>query len=300
MIAIIGSDGKIKKLWVSSGLIEIEPGNFVPDTATITINGDEQLLIDNPVFSISTSIPDGDYGDITISGSGTVMTINNGVITTAMFDASAIAPKAAELDHGAQINGPTFDGSANIQTESILNLIQGLGSVQKGVHWMGPLSGVTNQPLVNQRQFFQAIYLPKAQTLTGLTWIQGTQGNYTADNYNGVFIYSISGGTMTLERSSTDDGDIWKAAPGFASKAFSTTYTAAAGWYIIGGLWCRSVQVIAPAIAGYATINSVYATLDLADSVKLSSYLTFQTTPGTGLAMSANTVDTAPKYFNVY
>lgn len=300
MIAIIGSDGKIKKLWVSSGLIEIEPGNFVPDTATITINGDEQLLVDNPVFSISTSIPDGDYGDITIGGSGTTMTINNGVITTAMFEASATAPKAVILDPGAEVNGVVFDGSGNVMTEAYLNLLQGVGSAIKSVHFMGAPVGNTGIVLSNQRLNFQAIYIPKAATLTGIWWIQTTQGNYTEDNENRIGLNEISGGTTTLVASCADDGALWKSAPGLIKKAFSTPYPAASGWYFISALWCRSAQVTAPAIAGYATINAAYSTLDLADSVKLSCHLNFQTSLGSGLAMSGNTNNASPYLMGVY
>ena len=49
--------------------------------------------------------------------------------------------------------------------------------------------------LTSQRINFVAVWLPKAATITGVKWIQSANGSYTASNYNGVGLYTYSGGT---------------------------------------------------------------------------------------------------------
>lgn len=83
--------------------------------------------------------------------------------------------------------------------------------------------------------YLAAIYLDSAQTITGAKAVLWTSGNYTASGYNGVALYSVSGTTLTLVASSTNDGAIWTAPSGsMVTKAFSTPYVAAKGIYYVG------------------------------------------------------------------
>jgi hypothetical protein len=66
--------------------------------------------------------------------------------------------------------------------------------------------------MLSGRSYFNAIYVNKEITITGATWFQANQGVYTATNYNGIALYSESSGTVTLVDSTTNDGNIWKAA----------------------------------------------------------------------------------------
>ena len=89
-----------------------------------------------------------------------------------------------------------------------------------------------------------AVWIPKDQTITGVKWWQKRQGDYTANNYNGVALYSYSGGTLTKVASSTDDGNIWKGGTNtWQSKAFSSTYSATAGLYYIVSFYQKLFQV---------------------------------------------------------
>lgn len=239
-----------------------------------------------------------DWGDIggTLSNQTDLQSALNAKLGT-----SANAASASVLNTARKINGVSFDGSADIITAYYLNILSDLGSAIKSHHFMGPINVFSSGSLVNQRQIFQAVWLPKATTITGVGWLQIVSGDYTANNYNGVGLYTYSGGTLTLVASSTDDGNIWKAtATSVATKAFSSTYNASAGLYFIGALWCRSAQVTAPTIATWATINTLYATLDLTNSAKLSSFLSAQTSLPASPLMSGNTTDGAPKYFFLY
>ena len=89
------------------------------------------------------------------------------------------------------------------------------------------INSVNGAVLVEAQAEFVAVWLDKAQTITGVKWYQTVAGNYTGDNYNGVGLYSYSGGTITLVASSTNDANIWKAtANTVGSKAFTTPYSA--------------------------------------------------------------------------
>ena len=156
---------------------------------------------------------------------------------------------------------------------------------------------VTNfYTLVDTRMDMQAVYIREPKTITGVKWFQSTQGNYTADNYNGIGLYSYDGaGTLTLVASSTDDGNIWKGASfTIQSKAFSSTYNASAGIYFIALLYNNSAQVTAPAIgAGAGLLNNNIPAVDYTNSAKyrgnrvtLSSLPSTQSmTGGSGLAL---------------
>lgn len=154
---------------------------------------------------------------------------------------------------------------------------EALGSSIKGVNLVCPnvstiVTGVT-AGLTTGTPRFVAVYIPKAVTITGVKWLQVTAGVYTANNYNGVGLYSYSGGTLTLVASSTDDGTIWKTTSGsWGTKAFSSTYSASAGVYFICAMYNSSAQTTQPLI-GATTSSNVAAvnTFDFTNSAKLSA-----------------------------
>lgn len=130
--------------------------------------------------------------------------------------------------------------------------------------------------LADGTQRFVAVYVRKQTTITGVKWFQGAQGDYTADNYNGVGLYAVnaSTGDITLVASSTDDGNIWKAAAStISSKAFSSTYVADPGVYYISFLYNSSSQTTAPTLAAYAAMSTGISAANWSNSLKLNSQL---------------------------
>ena len=95
------------------------------------------------------------------------------------------------------------------------------------------------------------VRLEKDATLTGIAYHLGTQGSYTANNYNGFGLYTFTGGTATLVASTTSDGTVFSQTAGLQKKAFSSTYAAVAGVYYIGLLYSRSAETTAPAVILY-------------------------------------------------
>jgi len=130
----------------------------------------------------------------------------------------------------------------------------------------------TTALLTNQNAIYCLVRFKQSYTIQGVKWFQGTQGAYTANNYNGIFIGSLSGGTVTIVDTSANDGNIWKGtANTWQSKAFTTPYTVSAGTYVIGALYCTSSgSPTNPTVYGAsATSVSAAQTADFANSVKL-------------------------------
>lgn len=180
---------------------------------------------------------------------------------------------------------------------------QALGSTVKFESLGRSMADVTTTVPISDGQIrFFAIYISETTTITGVKWFQATQGSYTADNYNGIGLYSYSGGTLTQVASTTDDGDIWKATGStMASKAFSSTYNASPGVYFIAVLYNSSAQTTAPALGGYGTTNAGVSAADYTNSAKLISLLSGQTAlPSPTQAMSGLTVTTAGVYLALY
>lgn len=146
----------------------------------------------------------------------------------------------------------------------------------------------TTAALVDQALFFTPIYIPTTTTITGVMWYQTAQGSYTANNYNGVALYSYSGGTLTLIDTSVNDGTIWKIASNtYGTKNFNTTHSLATGIYYIGVLYCRLAVVTAPSLGFASTpVNAAINTLNFTNSAKLNGSAASQTTIPTSKAMS--------------
>lgn len=167
---------------------------------------------------------------------------------------------------------------------------QAAGSVIKGYNIGCPIPALAfNSILISSGvTSYTAIYIHTTTTITGVKWYQQNQGNYTANNYNGVGLYSTSGGTLTLVASSSNDGNIWKASgTAFASKAFAATYTANPGIYYIGALYSNSAQVTQPTVgfAGSAAAGSSnLGVLDFTNNNKMNG------TAGSSLTTLATSV----------
>jgi len=151
----------------------------------------------------------------------------------------------------------------------------------------------SNKALFDATLYVVGYYLPVGATISGVKFFQGVQGNYTADNYNGVALFSYSGGTITLVASSTNDGNIWKGTSNtWQTKAFSSTYVAAAGMYFIGMLYNYSAQTTSPTIGHSTSINN--SSYDFTNSAKMTCDIIGQTSISASYAMSSLAQNTFP------
>jgi hypothetical protein len=187
-------------------------------------------------------------------------------------------------------------------TREIL-LYRALGSSIIGTTHSTPLSVIaTAYTLVDGRQVANCIYINKTTTITGVMFIQGTQGNFTGDNTNSIAIYSYSGGTMTKVAETANDANIWKNANGtFNSVALTSPYVASPGVYFIVALWNSSSTTTSPTIGvGSAIAASGVPAADYTNSAKTSWFYSGQTSHSSSISMSSVSVLTNRIFFGIY
>jgi hypothetical protein len=181
---------------------------------------------------------------------------------------------------------------------------QGLGSTVKavpiGLNLL--LNFATATQLVIGRFILTPIYLSATSTITGVKWYQALIGSYTANNYNGVGLYSVSGGTITLIASSTNDGTIWQtfATGTWGNKAFSSPITnLVAGTYYIGALYNYSAQTTAPQLQTITSSSLLVQVFDFTAG-RLNVTLASQNTLPSPLALNTTTNAVATHWLSLY
>lgn len=151
--------------------------------------------------------------------------------------------------------------------------------------------------------YWTAVWLPAPRTLTGVKFWLGTQGNFTGDNFNGIGLYTYSGGTCTQVAVSANDEAIWEGTGQTLTAVPFTggTYAAAAGLYFVAFVRNSSAETTAPTFGiGQSLNTAAISAADFTNSAKLYSTHTGQTTlPATRL-MSALTVTTLRPWVGLY
>lgn len=192
-----------------------------------------------------------------------------GALTLTTFGTSG----ASTINFGTNtLNIPNY-ANTSADGVNITVAYNALGSSIKGYNIPTPNCNITaTNPPTSGNLYFIAYHLPVAATITGVKWFQPTIGSYTANNYNGVALYSYSGGTMTLVASSTNDGTIWQTGSAniWKSKAFSSTYSASAGVYYLAFIYSSSAQTTAPVLGtSQAFGNSGSVPFDFTNSARV-------------------------------
>lgn len=202
---------------------------------------------------------------------------------------------------GTSIN---YDNSTYVTGDLFILGYQALGSSIKGnvlgAYAMDRLT--TSQLLVDGGIRFCAVYVPVAATVTGVKFFQVQQGAYTADNYNGVALYSKDGDTLRQIALSKNTPNLWKAsANSWVSQAFDSTCTCSltAGIYYVGANYNVSGSTTNPTISCTAAVsNSGLMTFDFTNSGKITGTLTGQSSLPAKLASSTivSSTNTIPFY----
>lgn len=225
-------------------------------------------------------------GDVTNSAGSTALAIGSGKVTNAML--------------GGSITNDNLVSSSNTD----LRFLQLMGSAIKGYNPANVLGvNLTTFSMISGDTFWQAVYVPKATTLTGIKIWLPTSGVYTSTGYNGVGLYTINTGTglLTQVAASTTSATVWAsaAAPATLSIPFSSTYAATEGVYYVAMLYQSSGQTTAPALYRLSSTTSLNA-YDFANSMKVVGLQTGQTTLPSTQASSGLAAQNISFYFFLY
>jgi len=171
---------------------------------------------------------------------------------------------------GSTLNIPQYGGGGSSTAVDQVSGMAALGGSAKGTNLANiQLRCTAANGFGNGIITLQAIYVPTATTITGAFWIQATNGSYVANNYNGVGLYSYSGGTATLVASSTNDGNVFQSGLGIRKKAFSSTYSAIAGVYFVAFLASWSSSTTNPNFWCDTSSNDTYwQSMDFTNSAR--------------------------------
>jgi hypothetical protein len=231
----------------------------------------------------------------------------SGLFATTDYVDSAVATSIPDSEKGMPDGVATLDANgiltpAQVPEDDTILAYQALGSsVKAQVVGLGIDRITTTGTMSPGILSLTAVYLKKPSTITGVRWFQAVQGNYTADDYNGVGLYSYSGGTLTLEASSTDDGDIWKGANDtWQNKDFSSPYVASAGIYYVGLLLNRSAHVTLPGIGVTSSSRAGTPPFDFTNSAFIHATKSSQTSLPATLSASTANVANIQRYVAIY
>lgn len=235
---------------------------------------------------------------LTTTGSSGSATLSSNTLNVPTYTLSGLGGQPQLNGTGfVKASGTTisYDNSTYLPTSSyewmFTTGLQALGSTIKGINLGTPVfySLGAAAVLTSTAVRFVPYYLANPATITGVKFYQANTANYTGNNYNGVGLYSYSGGTLTLVASSTNASNFWiNTANTWVTKAFSSPYSAPAGVYYIGMMYSFSAQTTAPQTLAGSTANVGFATIDLANSAKVSAVsATGQTVLPSSIAMSS-------------
>ena len=298
------------------------------ESAFIHGNGTSDASRSNLIFASGSQVQI--TGSLIVSGSGTFTNIGpavfsgsvtstagftgslQGTATTASFVQNAISSSfasTASFVSGAVGGSGTvgaiakFSGTATIanataDTDYLINSVNtiaytAMGSTIKGngVAVEKPHNMTANNTLTAGTVFFIAYYLSKAETITGVKWQQGTLAAGSSGSFG---LYSVSGGTITLQASSSFDTTVFSTSQNtFKSKAFTSTYAAPAGLYYIGVLSTANSAIVGGIFAYNASIYGA----DFSNSNKVVTTRVTSSLPPTQALSGCTSTQTAPGLF---
>lgn len=169
--------------------------------------------------------------------------------------------------------------SGDYYSNSYIERLKALGSNVQYSTYLGTNTG-TNL-LLDNTLMLHSIYINKESTITGVGWIQVAQGSYTADNYNGIGLYSydLLNEKLILIASTTNDGDIWKVVGSvYTTKDFTTPVVVAKGIYYIGLLYNQSAVVTPPSLLGHNSFTGMGLLMNSIGTAKFNGTVNVQNT----------------------
>lgn len=175
----------------------------------------------------------------------------------------------------------------------LLTELRALGSDAVALPIAAYAGMISYTDLVDAIAFGQSFYISKTTIVTGVRFIQRTQGVYAADNYNGIALYRLTGGTSLSKVTETaNNGDLWKGASySLQTIPFTSAQTLTPGVYYVVGLYNSSSQTTAPNIYCWNYLGAISSSLTGTNGNRIAGTLASQTSlPST---ISANTLSSS-------
>lgn len=170
---------------------------------------------------------------------------------------------------------------------------------------MNLMQATSNINLADAQIRYEAVYVNKSATITGVKWYQVTQGSYTGDATNsiGLFSYNTATGLMTKVAESANTATLWSsfASNTVGSVAFTSPYAAVEGLYFVAMIYNNSAQVQVPVVATLTQMSSNNKSLqDFTNSAKRSGAVNGSATLPATQAMSGVTASGTPIWVELY
>jgi len=175
---------------------------------------------------------------------------------------------------------------------SLLTDIQVMGSNVKALPFGAYIlqGGVISTATLTDGRLIGSLFvITEPLFLTGFGYSIYTAGDYTADNYNGISLYKVTGDVIdvVVGGQTADDGNMWKVA-GNNEKALPTPITLTPGLYYVRSLYNSSAQTTAPLITSFGTCSALIPGTQLKGSIRATGVAT----PAAQYVISTSTVDT--------
>lgn len=150
-------------------------------------------------------------------------------------------------------DGVGFDNSEFSKRNDALYVLRLMGSTALGLPVAAQFpAAATNYAFVDGTAYLVTLYVDKACTATGLRWGTTATASFTADNFNGVGLYSIAAnGTHTkIAESANSASNFTTANGGLQSVPFTSPISLQPGIYAAVVLYNSSAQSTAPQTYG--------------------------------------------------
>lgn len=230
------------------------------------------------------------------------------------------ASTAATITGTQTLTNKTISGSSNTLTNiaqssiteltndltgrrsSIATAIEALGGTFYGeTAGLSLIQGTASQALASGTSRLEPMVADKSGSVTGIRLSVAVSGAYTGNNFNGVALYTYSGGTLTQVAISANTATIWTAAVGYLDIPFTAPYSVTAGTlYFVYILYSSSAQTTAPSLRGASVTSATVGAYPLANSAKLFGGIASSTTPPSTIAISTLVVGSTRMWAQFY
>lgn len=161
-------------------------------------------------------------------------------------------------------------------------------------------AGATTFALTDNSAVYMAVLVERTQLIDTVRMVSRTAGNYTADQFNGIALFTQSAGTYTQVSISANLPNIWKATDYSAFEVvLSPAYQATAGQILYVGLFYNSsAQTTAPVLFSGVDNSATFASTvgwGFSNSNRLYGAKTLSDTAPSTIAASALSSSTTSK-----